>query len=48
VDRDVGGAELGAEVVTVLAELLGDLAGRLQVLVSVAALVIACGGDGQD
>jgi hypothetical protein len=44
VDRDVG----GAEVVTVPAELPGDLTGCLQVLVSLAALVITCGGDSQD
>jgi hypothetical protein len=47
-DGDVGGSELGAIVVAVCAEPRGGLAGFVQVLVRLAAVVVPSGGDGGD
>jgi hypothetical protein len=47
VDGDVGGTELGAVVVAVLAELLGDLLRRGEIIVGLAALVVPSCGDGE-
>jgi hypothetical protein len=45
VDGDVGGTELGAVVVVVLAEPLGDLLCGVEIGVGLAALVVSGGGD---
>jgi len=48
VDSDVGWPELGAVVVAVLADALGQLAGLVQMLVRHAPVVVLGRSDGQD
>jgi hypothetical protein len=45
VQLDVGGAKLGAEVIPVLAQLIGDFAGMVKVSLRLRPVVISRGSD---
>ena len=48
VDGDIGWPEFGAVVIAVLADLLGDLAGLVEVVVGKGTVVVVRGADRHD